>query len=1578
MTAPTGLHAVYEFSKRTHPLGDVPSVYWTSSTRVIEACFKAYSLNQKTLTGPGIGPQTWTYDYAGYTNYYEEYGSPYASCGWYKDHEPPDAQSVKFVDAIAPDGVRTRYTHSILFDESETALLKVEVFAPNQTSPIRKTEYTYEQGGAVGVSGVSLIANAATIDNARRTIEVKVTQEGTSYTTTNSNFDSLEFPQTQVEVGPSGTRTRTTAYFHDLSDWVIGQVASTTINGTVASSTQFDANSQPSERRRFGLLESTIAYHGNGEVHTVTNGENEQTLLLDYYRGSPKNFEFPDESTASQTFNAFGEVETQTNENGSETSYGYDSMGRLSSITYPSPDSQNWTSRTISYQPLSSSQLGVDANSWRMQVTQGKYRKRVYYDALMRPVLEEEKDTSSNGETIYRRHEYDYDGREIATSYPSDDYQSTNGVKRVFDAIGRLTVEKMTDEDLLSTVEYLSNSRKRVIDAEGNTTEIKSQAFGQPAYDAPVQVVAPEGQSTVIQRDVFGNILSATQSGNFGGNTVTATQSWAYDSHKRLCRKVEPETAGTVLGYDLASRVIWQAKGQSGSGCASSAPSGSTYFTYDDRGRQLTVDHPGTADDISFGYDLAGNLLSVTNPTASWTYTYNKRNLLESETVSIDDRVFSLDPEYDSLGHLVSRVYPSGRTVSYSPDAWGRPRALGNWVTGVEYHPNDLLESYTLANSLTHSQTVNDRQWPERVRTLDGGSTVQDFEYLYNDSADITAINDYTDGADTVGNLDYDGLHRLTRASGIWGTYEYQYDPLNNIRARTQTGSLSYSYTASTNRVSAISGSQSRNYSYDSRGRVTSDGLNTYIWNDADRVKEVTGKATYHYDGNGKRIKIEKSDGTIEYNLYDRSGDLVYTYRIRPEDLSALSRSITGEDEAEKVLAQAETVPTNPRDQKLHKVSQNREILRGTMADLSIAGGSSSSKGRFYTVAGLVPPVPDGLAPGAFTAPGPTQSGTTIDFSWNDSAEAGSYRIAIYNETTGAQVVQDMTTGNVTVYQAELEADTPYSWQVRGCTLVTLLCSAFSDPVYFVTPTDLAPPPIPGNLSPGSTSSPGPTTADSNVSLSWSAAGDATSYTVQVVNQDTAATVVNSTTANTSLSAALDEGTAYKWRVRGCNGAGCSSYSSYRYFETPAVLVPPAIPGNPSPGSTSAPGPTTGGRSVSLSWSAVADAANYTVKVFNEDTGDAVLTKTATGTQYTATLDYDVAYRWRVRACNDAGCSGYTSNRYFQTPPVPVIESETDYLSLGGQTLVEVEKVDGTTTVSYLHPDLLGSPRRATNASKTQLWREHYDPYGMKLNGIDEKIGYTGHAYDAATGLTYMQARFYDPLVGRFLSTDPVGFDASNPYGFNRYAYANNNPYRYTDPNGEFVLQVGGTIGGAAVGLLVTAGYDLVRGDVSSFGTYVGAAAGGAAAGLTLTTTFNPTAAGAAAAVVSGAVGGAVGSVVQQSIDTGTVEGGQVAASAAVGAAIGAVAPGVKVPGITAGRNSFGAVAKSAQTKLSNGTISTVSGSTVAKAAVASGVEGSAGAVMEQGANAGVEAVGNAAEKVQQTIQELSPRERPM
>jgi RHS repeat-associated protein len=79
-----------------------------------------------------------------------------------------------------------------------------------------------------------------------------------------------------------------------------------------------------------------------------------------------------------------------------------------------------------------------------------------------------------------------------------------------------------------------------------------------------------------------------------------------------------------------------------------------------------------------------------------------------------------------------------------------------------------------------------------------------------------------------------------------------------------------------------------------------------------------------------------------------------------------------------------------------------------------------------------------------------------------------------------------------------------------------------------------------------------------------------------------------------------------------------------------------------------------------------------------------------------------------------------------------------------------------------------------------------YEPYGKLLNRpLTDGPGFTGHVQDAATDLTYMQQRYYDPVIGRFLSVDSVTASAISGENFNRYWYGNNNPYKFFDLDGR-------------------------------------------------------------------------------------------------------------------------------------------------------------------------------------------------
>ena len=107
-------------------------------------------------------------------------------------------------------------------------------------------------------------------------------------------------------------------------------------------------------------------------------------------------------------------------------------------------------------------------------------------------------------------------------------------------------------------------------------------------------------------------------------------------------------------------------------------------------------------------------------------------------------------------------------------------------------------------------------------------------------------------------------------------------------------------------------------------------------------------------------------------------------------------------------------------------------------------------------------------------------------------------------------------------------------------------------------------------------------------------------------------------------------------------------------------------------------------------------------------------------------------------------------------------------------------------TVQYFHTDALGSVVAVTGANGALIERREYEPYGAQLTpAVQDGPGYTGHVQDAATGLVYMQQRYYDPGIGRFLSVDPVTANSSTGVNFNRYWYANNNPYKFTDPDGR-------------------------------------------------------------------------------------------------------------------------------------------------------------------------------------------------
>jgi RHS repeat-associated protein len=194
----------------------------------------------------------------------------------------------------------------------------------------------------------------------------------------------------------------------------------------------------------------------------------------------------------------------------------------------------------------------------------------------------------------------------------------------------------------------------------------------------------------------------------------------------------------------------------------------------------------------------------------------------------------------------------------------------------------------------------------------------------------------------------------------------------------------------------------------------------------------------------------------------------------------------------------------------------------------------------------------------------------------------------------------------------------------------------------------------------------------------------------------------------------------------------------------------------------------------------------------------------ATDVDSTVKFKYDSLGR-RIQKEVTIGSQNKTTNFYYSGHQVIEERDGSDQVTRqliygnGIDEVIRVDKYNGSTsTPYYFHINDIGSITAVTDANGNIIERVYYDIYGKPIfkdasgnvlpkSSIGNNILFQGREYDHELNLYYFRARYYDPIMGRFLSIDPMGYADS----MNLYQAFGMNPVNFVDPMGQLIYLTG-------------------------------------------------------------------------------------------------------------------------------------------------------------------------------------------
>ena len=622
--------------------------------------------------------------------------------------------------------------------------------------------------------------------------------------------------------------------------------------------------------------------------------------------------------TITQTYDAYGNIASSTDQANRTTNFEYDINGRMTKMLHPALTLgavrafRLYGYDTRGNNTSSTNELGkiwntsFDAFNRPLSTTDPLNRvTKFIYDPnspLNRSPIEVVSPVGRRTVTTYTQ-SWTYQPATVTVAYGTPQAATTS---YAYDVNGK--VIKMTDpRGHFTTFGY--DERERVsyaIDPAGNRSEftyddannlkVEVTPDGQTthvydAMDRPIRSTDPKGQVINITYNALDQIASYSDPKN-------QAYSYQFDSEGRPTSTLYPDTTTEVFAYDTVGNVA-TVKARDGK---------VQTFTYDGWDRQTVASwNDGLTPSVNSGYDAIGRLTSISNSNSSITYTYNNADELISETQTLAGMAApkAIGYSYNSDGDLQSLTYPDGTALGYTYDARGLLTSIKQGtieVAGFTYDTAGNRLGRNLQNGVTTTLTYDNVQRLTSIKDVGPGATpLQRFDYGY----DAMSRRKYSKkangrgdvyGYDTAGQLasvKYDAETPDIVPANAQRTVIYAHDAAGNRTGITDTVAgevtpFSLSYVSNINNQYTSVGFSTLGYdgrgnlaSYSENGPSSTRRLNC-SYDSENRLLSATNNfdstgLTQAYDPLGRCVK-RVENGVTTYFVHDQSWHLLSEY----------------------------------------------------------------------------------------------------------------------------------------------------------------------------------------------------------------------------------------------------------------------------------------------------------------------------------------------------------------------------------------------------------------------------------------------------------------------------------------------------------------------------------------------------------------------------------------------------------------------------------------------------------------------------------------------------------------------------